>query len=102
MQRIGFTMRLKPGNEEEYRQRHDDIWPELVELLRAKGLKNYTIFRGGLDLFGYVETDNPMAMLELPQEELMQKWWKYMEPLMECNEDSSPKITLLEEAFHMD
>lgn len=102
MQRIGFTMRLKPGNEEEYRQRHDDIWPELVDLLRAKGLKNYTIFRSGLDLFGYVETDNPMAMLELPQEELMQKWWAYMEPLMECNEDSSPKINLLEEAFHMD
>ena len=102
MQRIGFTMRLKPGNEEEYRKRHDDIWPELVDLLRAKGLKNYSIFRSGLDLFGYVETDNPMAMLELPQEDLMQKWWTYMEPLMECNEDASPKITLLEESFHMD
>ena len=86
----------------EYRQRHNDIWPELVELLRAKGLKNYTIFRRDLDLFGYLETDNPMAMLELPQEELMQKWWTYMEPLMECNEDSSPKINLLEESFHMD
>lgn len=102
MQRIGFTMQIKPGTEAEYKQRHDDIWPELVELLRAKGLRNYSIFRQGLTLFGYVETDNPMAMLELPQEELMQKWWKYMEPLMECNEDSSPKVTLLEESFHMD
>lgn len=102
MQRIGFMMKLKPGNEVEYKKRHDEVWPELTALLHEKGLRNYTIFRDGLNLFAYVETENPLAMLELPDEELMRKWWTYMEPLMECNADSSPKINLLEEYFHMD
>ena len=101
MARVGFKMQLKPGNEVEYKRRHDEIWPELAALLHEIGISNYSIFRDGLTLFGYLEIDDPSALERLPEEELMLKWWRYMEPLMECNEDSSPKMTTLEEVFHM-
>ena len=32
----------------------------------------------------------------------MRKWWVYMEPLMVYNDDSTPAVTMLEEAFHQD
>ena len=102
MARVGFAMQLKPGNETEYKKRHDEVWTDLSDLLSQAGLSNYSIYRHGLTLFAYVEVENPAALLALAGEELMQKWWRYMEPLMVCNEDSSPKVTILEEVFHMD
>ena len=100
--RVAFKMRLKPGNEVEYRRRHDEIWPELSQLLNGKGVHNYSIFRDGLDLFAYLEAEDPAAMAGLPQQEIMRKWWSYMEPLMECNADASPVVIPLEEVFHLD
>ena len=38
MEKIAFRMFLKPGNVAAYKQRHDDIWPELVTLLRNAGV----------------------------------------------------------------
>lgn len=101
MTRVGFKMQLKPGNEEEYRRRHDEIWPELADLLQETGISNYSIWRDGLTLFGYLEIEDPAAMADLPAQPLMQKWWAYMEPLMQCNPDNSPVVTPLEEAFYM-
>ena len=101
MARVGFRMNLKAGNEAEYKKRHDEIWPELARLLGETGIRNYSIYRDDLTLFGYLEIDAPEALEDLPGEELMQKWWRFMEPLMECNDDSSPKITMLEEAFYL-
>ena len=102
MARVGFRMNLKPGNEVEYKKRHDEIWPELTQLLHDTGIRNYTIFRDGLTLFAYLEIDDPGALDELPGYELMRKWWTYMEPLMVYNDDSTPAVTTLEEAFHED
>ena len=102
MARVSFRMNLKPGNEAEYKKRHDEIWPELTRLLQDTGIRNYTIFRDGLTLFAYLEIDEPAALDELPGNELMRKWWVYMEPLMVYNDDSTPAVTMLEEAFHQD
>lgn len=44
MTRYAFTMRLKPGAVEEYKRRHDEIWPELSAVLRAAGISDYSIF----------------------------------------------------------
>lgn len=44
MKRFGFKMKLRPGFREEYIKRHNEIWPELAELLRAEGICNYSIF----------------------------------------------------------
>ena len=51
-------MELKPGNEAIYRQKHDEIWPEMVETLHRFGIRNYSIFRRGLTLFAYLECDD--------------------------------------------
>ena len=102
MARVGFRMQLKPGNEEEYKRRHDEVWPDLARLLRETGIRNYSIYRDGTTLFARLEIDDPEALEGLAREELMRKWWRYMEPLMECNADSSPIVTPLEEVFHMD
>ena len=101
MARVGFKMQLKPGNEVEYKRRHDEIWPELAALLHETGIRNYSIFRDGLTLFGYLEIDDVSKMDDVPKQEIVQKWWTYMEPLMECNPDNSPIVTPLEEAFYM-
>ncbi|MEE2659390.1 MAG: L-rhamnose mutarotase [Candidatus Latescibacterota bacterium] len=102
MARVGFKMKLKPGNEVEYKERHDEVWPEMLALMRKSGIRNYSIYRDALTLFAYLEIDDPSVLDSLPQEEVVQKWWRYMEPLMECNPDSSPVMTTLQEAFHMD
>ena len=52
MQRIGFVMRLLPGAEATYRQRHANVWPEMLAELKAAGASNYSIFLDGDRLFG--------------------------------------------------
>ncbi len=102
MARVGFKMQLKAGHEAEYKRRHDEVWPDLQQLLQETGIRNYSIFRDGLTLFAYLEIDDPARLGPLPEQELMKRWWQYMEPLMECNPDASPVVVPLEEAFHMD
>ena len=58
MERVGFTMRLLPGQEAEYRRRHADVWPEMLTALRAAGARDYAIFIRGSDLFAYLEVDD--------------------------------------------
>ena len=102
MQRLAFVMHIKEGCAAEYEKRHDEIWPELLVLLQNSGISNYNIFLHGLTLFAYLETDDPETLAAMKDHELTWKWWRYMEPLMECNEDSSPKIEPIPQVFHMD
>ena len=48
-----WILEIRPGYEEEYKKRHDEIWPEMVQMLKEAGLRNYNIFRYGIKLFGY-------------------------------------------------
>ena len=102
MERVSFVMHIQPGSEAEYEKRHDEVWPDLAVLLSDAGIRNYSIFIHGLTLFAYLEIENAAALEALKEEELMWKWWRYMGPLMECNEDSSPKVEVIREVFHMD
>ena len=44
MKRHAFKMKLKAGKAAEYRKRHDEIWPELVALIKDSGVSDYSIF----------------------------------------------------------
>ncbi|HEX7906450.1 MAG TPA: L-rhamnose mutarotase [Chitinophagaceae bacterium] len=103
MPRVGFTMKLFEGMEEEYRIRHNAIWPELVDLLKNSGIKNYSIFLDNTTniLFGVLEMDDPQILDKLPSEPVMQKWWSYMKDIMESNPDNSPVSIPLKEVFFM-
>lgn len=103
MKRIAFKMKLFPGMEQEYKKRHDEIWPELVELLKDTGICNYSIFLDPetLALFGVLEIIDPSQMDKLPDHPVMQKWWAYMGDIMESNPDKSPVSTPLIDVFYM-
>lgn len=57
--REAWVMRLKPGNEAIYKEKHDNIWPEMLEVMKASGIRNYSIYRHGLTLFAYLEREGP-------------------------------------------
>ena len=103
MIRKAFLMTLKPGHEEEYERRHNPIWPELQEVLRRHGVRNYSIFlerRTNL-LFGYAEIESEELWNQIAQTEVCQRWWAYMRDLMLTNEDHSPVSMDLNEVFHL-
>jgi L-rhamnose mutarotase len=103
MQRVAFTMKLHKGFEEEYRRRHDTIWPELQGLLHDAGIREYSIF---LDepsgtLFAVLQIADATRLDELPAQAVMQRWWAYMQDIMESNPDNSPVTTPLKEVFYL-
>lgn len=104
MYRNAFTMKLKPGYINEYKKRHDEIWPELKALLSEKGISNYSIFldETTLALFAVQELTNDFNPSEIPNHPLVKKWWSYMADIMETNPDNSPVENSLLEMFHMD
>lgn len=103
MHRIAFKMQLLAGKKEEYKRRHDALWPELAQLLKASGIQDYSIF---LDeetgaLFGVLKIRDKEALQTLPQQPVMQKWWAFMSDLMNTNPDQSPVSIPLEEMFYL-
>jgi L-rhamnose mutarotase len=103
MERVAFKMKLFKGCEAEYKRRHDELWPELKELLKKTGIRRYSIF---LDeetniLFGYLTIDDAKKLDELPNEPVMKKWWHYMKDIMETNKDNSPVTISLKEVFYL-
>jgi L-rhamnose mutarotase len=104
MKRFAFKMKLKPGVTEEYKRRHDKIWPELAQVLRAAGISDYSIF---LDeetntLFAFQRQAENNTAAELPRHPVVRKWWDYMAPLMETHPDHAPVSVELREVFHLD
>jgi L-rhamnose mutarotase len=104
MLRKAFVMHLRAGCEEEYRRRHNPIWPEMAAALKARGAKNYSIFlhRETNQLFGYVEIDDETQWSSMAQTDVCRRWWAYMAPLMATNPDHSPVTQDLAEVFHLD
>lgn len=102
--RVAFKMKLHAGCEEEYRRRHDEIWPELSELLRETGISDYSIFLDSEtnSLFGVLRIDEPDRMDELPYKPVMQKWWAHMSDIMDTHSDNSPVSVSLKEMFYME
>jgi L-rhamnose mutarotase len=102
MARVAFKMKLHRGFEEEYKKRHDKLWPELEELLKQTGISEYSIFLDSETnfLFGILKADDPSALDDLPLKPSMQKWWAYMKDIMETNPDNSPVSTPLKEVFY--
>ncbi|MEQ8239406.1 MAG: L-rhamnose mutarotase [Cyclobacteriaceae bacterium] len=103
MKRLAFKMHLNEGQKEEYKRRHDDLWPELEELLKGSGIIEYAIF---LDeetntLFAFQKVSNNTGSQDLAHHEIVQKWWVFMSDIMETNPDNSPVSTPLEEVFYL-
>lgn len=101
---VSFKMKLKPGFKEEYKRRHNLIWPELSTLLTEAGISNYSIF---LDeetniLFAVQTLSGNNSSQDLKNNEIVKRWWAYMADIMDTNEDNSPITKSLEMVFHLD
>ena len=103
MLRKAFIMRLHPNNEAEYVRRHNPIWAELQAVLKSHGVHNYSIFidRETNKLFAYTEVESEELWNEIAATEVCQRWWNYMQDLMETNADNSPLTINLDEVFHL-
>ena len=102
--RNAFKMKLNPGMKDEYRKRHDEIWPELGRALNEAGIHYYSIY---LDeetntLFAFQKLSPDNTADDLPNNPVVKRWWEYMAELMETNPDNSPVTVELEEVFHME
>jgi L-rhamnose mutarotase len=103
-ERIAFRMRLYPGQEAEYRRRHDAIWPELVALLKGAGVSDYSIWLDAETgaLFGTLIRGELHGMDRLPLEPVMRRWWDHMADIMETEPNGAPVAAPLERLFQLD
>jgi L-rhamnose mutarotase len=103
MRRVAFKMQLHKGFETEYQRRHDALWPAMKLLLQSSGISDYSIFLDEVtgSLFGVLNVADEEAYDKLPAHPLMQKWWQFMQDIMDCNADHSPVSTPLQEMFHL-
>ena len=99
-----WVLEVRPGYEDEYKKRHDDIWPEMLDALRKAGIRNYNIFRHGLTLIGTFETDDLDKTIALLKDDPVNaRWGTSMAPIMKIEVDARRGFPfLLPLQFHMD
>jgi L-rhamnose mutarotase len=99
MKRIGRFGKLKPGAAEEYIRLHGDFDPRLHEALTKAGIRNFSIYIHGDELFSYLECDDwGAAMQYLEEDPPTQEWSTLMRTLL----DEPLPWQVLEEVFHVD
>ena len=104
MEKYAWKARVKQGKLDEYIKRHDEIWPELVEVLKEAGIRNYTIWMTGDELFGYYECDSiEYASKVQCESEVVKKWDAYMEDVLLMEKDPvTGAQPLLRKVFELD
>ena len=106
MIRKAFLIKAREGMAEEYKKRHNPIWPELMQVLKDYGVSNYSIFLDSntRSLFGYLEVSDESLYARISESEVMQHWWKEMTLFLESDDDNSLKAreVILEEVFHLE
>lgn len=104
MLRKGFKMKLNKGMEAEYEKRHNELWPEMKDMIHEYGGSNYSIFldRESSLLYGYIELEDEAKWAESADTGICKKWWAYMADIMETNPDNSPVSADFKEVFHLD
>lgn len=101
--RKAFVMKVFEEFYDEYEKRHYELWPEMKEAIIEHGAKHYSIYllKETGQLFGFLEIDNEEKWALLAKTAICQKWWAYMAPIMETNEDLSPVSTDLDCVFSL-
>ena len=103
-EKIAFRMFLNAGCTQEYKNRHDAIWPELLALLRTAGVSDYSIFLDEENnvLFATLKRNDGHKIDALSSHPVMQRWWRHMADLMRTHADGTPVVEPLSCMFHMD
>lgn len=103
MVRKGFKMFLNPGMAEEYEKRHNELWPEMKEMIHQYGGHNYSIFldRETNVLYGYLEVEDEELWAKSADTPINRRWWDYMADIMETRADNSPVCVDFVPVFHL-
>ncbi|KAA8922184.1 MAG: L-rhamnose mutarotase [Thermoplasma sp.] len=81
--RYAFHLKIKKGTEDEYIKRHRNVWPEMLDLLKKAGVRNYSIFIEDTDVFGYWECDDLSTTLDaINRSEINSKWQSFMSDII--------------------
>ena len=101
-QRSAFVLRVRPECVDEYVRAHREVWPEMLDALRGAGIRNYSIYRAGNEMFGYFEADDITASeYYLSRQEVCTRWQDAMAHLLEQRvPDGGP--ARLEEVFRLE
>ena len=101
-QRSAFVLEVRPERSDEYVEAHRKVWPEMLDALRRAGIRNYTIFRHGTQMFGYFESDDLEAASRfMAAHEVSARWQDAMAELLEARvpDGGAPA---LEEIFRLE
>jgi L-rhamnose mutarotase len=105
VQRVCFLLKVRPERLAEYRERHQNVWPEMREALSRTGWHNYSLFlRDDGLLVGYLETEDfEAAKKAMAETEINARWQAEMAPFFE-DLDGRPDegMAPLTEVFHLD
>ena len=84
MEKYAWKARVVKGKEAEYEKRHAEIWEDMKTALKSAGIKNYTIWRAGEELFGYYECEKGIEYAAKIQREseVVARWNEYMKDVM--------------------
>jgi len=104
MIRKAFKMYVNPTAHVEYQRRHNPIWQELADVLKAHGAQHYSIFLDAETntLFAYVEIEDQARWEAVAQTPVCQRWWAYMADVMPANPDHSPVSAELPSVFYLE
>lgn len=106
MERAGFLLKVRQDRLAEYKRKHEDVWPEMLEALRRHGWRNYSLFMDEDGrLFGYVEADQSLekSLEGMSAEEVNLKWQSEFAPFFESlSGRPDQSMVKLERVFHMD
>lgn len=102
MIRRAFVMQLKPGMLDEYRELHDNIWPELVEEIEASGIATMTIFEDAPLMFVFSEIRDPDAYDRLWASEVHQRWGREIQRCLDFNDEGQVDTKELRLVFNLD
>lgn len=104
MPHIANVMQVYPEKVSEYKKRHDELWPEMSSALKRHGVVSYSIFLhpATYQLFATLEVKDIELWGKMSDTEVCQKWWRYMDDIMETNEDFSPVAIDLKPVFYFE
>jgi len=104
VERACFTFEIRASTEAEYKRRHDEIWPELVDAIKEAGFANYSLFRRGLTIIAYVEChpDAATAFAKIGATDVNARWAKWFEDVIVSLTDENGELYRYEEVWHLD
>ena len=107
MKRFGMVIKVRPGKLDEYKRLHAAVWPDVLKMIEACNIRNYSIYLKDGFLFSYFEytgDDFEADMARMAADETTQKWWEHCKPCQEplTSRGEGEWWADMEEVFHCD